>query len=606
MLIKFQKAKEKISKLKIRSQLLIVFFLAGLLPILIVGTYLVVNNRNLVQKQHSELTSAYNVRTKGVILDITTSISIIANNILRDEQLQEILSTKYTSLEDVHEACRNYTNIDKYAQDHAEVSAITIYCSNPTMIDYGHFKVASTADKDNNWYKSAVQSPTPKWTTWSYFDQYQNLVVRLRFVVKLPIIKTGEYAVLVIDVNSNQLKSSISADPMETVISVNSDPVFYSSENRYMNRPMPMSIDRKADVFHKAGIIEFDNADSLLEVSTFTPVFSNDKIYIATVDKNALPIMHNLIVSCLLIVLFSILVPLVMVVCFSKTFSDRLNTLRREMHKVGQGNYDVIESYNGSGELMDLFTDMKAMIENIKSRDEEIYQDKIIKQQLINDQQKIEFKMLSSQINPHFLYNTLESIRMKAHLNGDIEVANAVKLLGKSMRHVLESNGSLVTLGSELEYIRIYLEIQKIRFKDRVNYQFMISESIHCDEYKMLPLLLQPIVENAMTHGLEEKETGGLIRILINPDNGRLEISIIDNGRGMTEEELGQLLEKVHSARESAPTGIGLYNVQRRLQMFYGEAYGLDIESHPEKGTKVMLTLPLQWEEKEHEGTDSR
>ncbi len=220
------------------------------------------------------------------------------------------------------------------------------------------------------------------------------------------------------------------------------------------------------------GVSDFDGQQNLLEASSLTTINSDDKIYIVTVDYKALPGINGIFLNCLLIVLFSLLVPLVVILCFSKTFSDRVNTLKREMHKVGIGNYDIIDTFNGSDELMDLFVEMKTMIENIKSRDQEIYLDKITKQKLINRQQEMEFKMLASQINPHFLYNTLESIRMKAYLNGDTEVAYAVKLLGKSMRHVLESRGSTVSLKSELSHVKNYLEIMKIRFKDKIDYDF--------------------------------------------------------------------------------------------------------------------------------------
>ena len=140
---------------------------------------------------------------------------------------------------------------------------------------------------------------------------------------------------------------------------------------------------------------------------------------------------------------------------------------------------------------------------------EEVYIEKIQKEQLRASQKEAEFKMLANQINPHFLYNTLETIRMKAFCNGDKEIADIVKKLGKIMRRNLEVSGKMVSLKSELDIIDSYLQIQSMRFEGMVKYELNIESSIKNDEYEILPLLLQPVVENAFVHGLEEKKEKG-------------------------------------------------------------------------------------------------
>lgn len=595
------KYKAALNQKKIRTQLIFVYFCAGLLPILIVGSYLLINNRNLVLKQHTALTSAYNLRTKSVVLDIATSISNMSDDIFSDTAIESVLSKKYSTAQEVHDACRSYTKIDNYANNYVEISDINIYVNNPTMINYGHFKMTSAEDKESTWYKLAANSFIPHWLTWSYVDRYGNRIVQLRSVRKIPVISANSFAVLVIDVNNNHLKSRISADPLDAIVTVNSDPTFFSSKPEYLYKPISTLLNYDPNSSGFSGIFKFNGINRLLDSTTLTPINSTDKLRIITIDNDALPNMKSILINCLIIVLFSMLVPLLMIVFFSRTFSTRVNTLRHEMHKVGQGNYDIIENFNGNDELVDLFIDLKTMIENIKIRDREIYSDKIIKQKLINHQQKMEFEMLSSQINPHFLYNTLESIRMNAHVAGNFEVANAIKLLGKSMRHVLETSGSVVSLQSELEYVRIYLEIQKIRFKDRINYEFHIDDTVDCVEYKMLPLLLQPIVENAMIHGLEEKSSGGLIEINITCSGEKLVIMVSDNGCGISGEKLTALLDEFHTGKEKSSASIGLHNIQRRLKMFYGEDYGITISSQLDVGTKATISLPLHWKEDEYE-----
>ena len=488
----------------------------------------------------------------------------------------------------MNDACRNYARMDDIADNHMEISNIDLYCNNPTMENYGHFKVATAADRKTEWYRTAEQNSTGHWMTWDYDNsRYGTNIVHLRYVQKIPVTQANEFAVLVIDVSNDNLKSEVGLDVPATYMSVNRNPVFFSTTSDFLGEKMPMALDYHSDYLRD------------IEVTAFGGRHSNDRIYVVTVDAEALPQVNSIVFNCLVIVLFSLCMPLLLIIYFSKAFSDRVITLKGEMHKVGMGNYDIIDTFNGSDELMDLFVEMKTMIENIKSRDREIYQDRITKQQLINRQQEMEFQMLSSQINPHFLYNTLESIRMKAYLNGDGEVAYAVKLLGKSMRHVLESGSSTVSLESELTYVKNYLEIMKIRFKDKLNYDFSGVDLVDCAQYKMLPLLLQPIVENAVNHGLEEKEHGGRVSIRIGtePEKNLLLITVADNGCGIRRERLADLRAAIDSGRDAVTNGIGLPNVQKRLKMFYGEAYGLTIDSRPGAGTTVTIVLPMKWEE---------
>ena len=225
----------------------------------------------------------------------------------------------------------------------------------------------------------------------------------------------------------------------------------------------------------------------------------------------------------------------------------------------------------------------------------EQYEAQIRAQNIQNDQQKMEFKMLSSQINPHFLYNTLETIRMKALAAGDTEVANATRLLGKSMRYVLENTGNKdTTLAKELEHLKVYLQIQQIRFGDRVNYEINVQEDIVPEDCRMLGLLLQPVAENAIVHGLEERETGGMVRINVHTVAEYLCVDIIDNGRGIDKEELEILNRRLSIYEgEERTNSIGLYNINRRIKLSYGEDYGIQIESTPGEGTKVTVTIPL-------------
>lgn len=214
-----------------------------------------------------------------------------------------------------------------------------------------------------------------------------------------------------------------------------------------------------------------------------------------------------------------------------------------------------------------------------------------------NERRKSELDVLQSQINPHFLYNTLEMIRMKAITVGDTETATAIKLLGKSMRYVLDNTGiEYTTVAKELSHIETYLQIQKLRFGERVNYEIRSEEDINLNKIKILPLLLQPIVENAILHGLEEVESGGRITVNIhrdinNPDT--LIISIRDNGCGMDADTLNNMRINLEKGNISKRYGIGLYNINQRIRLCYGMGYGLSIDSEEGNGTTVTARIRI-------------
>ena len=244
----------------------------------------------------------------------------------------------------------------------------------------------------------------------------------------------------------------------------------------------------------------------------------------------------------------------------------------------------------GSSEIQHLGNTIRSMVDQLRK-----LTDDIVKEQ--EEKRKSELDALQSQINPHFLYNTLETIRMKAFKANDREVARAIKLLGKSMRYVLENTGtSFTTLSKELEHIKVYLDIQKLRFTDKFDSEIEVMEDIDPGKLLILPLLLQPVVENAILHGLEEKEKGGLIHILVRKQLGEEEllcIEVSDNGNGMTEEALAFLQSTIEEKDISRNKSIGLYNINQRIKLTYGQKYGVKIFSNIEEGTRVSLFIPI-------------
>ena len=223
-----------------------------------------------------------------------------------------------------------------------------------------------------------------------------------------------------------------------------------------------------------------------------------------------------------------------------------------------------------------------------------VVDEQVQKEKLHTKQKEVEFKMLASQINPHFLYNTLETIRMKAVVNHQPEIVELVKMLAKTMRYNIQVTDRLVRLKEELLMVEYYLKIQEYRFGDRIKSELVIDPGVDVRAY-ILPLTIQPFVENAFVHGLEQKEHDGKLTIHVYRKEDEIYIEIKDNGCGMDYYELGALRKNMRD-ENGDDTHIGVRNVSQRIHILYGSEYGVEVYSTKNIGTKVVIHIPFQME----------
>lgn len=573
----------RLGSMRIRSQLLLTYSIAGLLPILLLGAYLVSNGHRLALQQYYDQTAADNKRVKMIAFHVTYLAMNISEAMLYDDQLRNIVSMKYTDNSQVYEAYRKYTLPNTYLANYTEFSGITIYVNNRTMLTNGRFKVVTDDIAKCDWYRRAASgSGGTFWIVDPSFGQSSFLTL----VRKITLNNNGDFAVLVINISNNYMKLMINDDTFHTVAALNNGPIFFSDDLRDIGRSIPIKVNVDNPQMTQDGKIQYKGLDAIYSARVQPAIKTGDSFQVLTIDSTAPRRVQTVLINDVLIIAVSLIVPSAIILLFLRVFNRRIVTLRREMHKVAGGDFNIIDRFNGHDELSDVFTDMKTMIDCICT-------EKLARERLLTRQQRIEFEMLSSQINPHFLFNTLETIRMKALMNGDREGARSANLLSKSMRHVLEVGHAPVSLSSEIEYIKIYLEIQALRFGEKIGSEICISEDVDADQYLILPLLLQPVIENSVVHGLEGKDGKGCVKICVRYDGDKLLIVISDDGIGMELEDLDAMLENIrNSVAAQAKAGIGLTNVHQRIRLYYGPAYGLSMCSQKSKGTVVTLTLP--------------
>lgn len=259
-----------------------------------------------------------------------------------------------------------------------------------------------------------------------------------------------------------------------------------------------------------------------------------------------------------------------------------IQKLRDSMKKVQEGDFSVsdvvVDSKNEIGSLTKSFDVMTHRIHELMEQNVHEQEEK----------RKSELKALQSQINPHFLYNTLDSIIWMAEGNKNEEVVLMTASLARLLRQSISNEDEVVPIANEVEYARGYLTIQKMRYKDKLEFQIEVDSSILY--IPLIKLVLQPIIENAIYHGLKYKESKGLLIVKGFMKDGNAVLQVIDDGVGMDEETLAHIYDK-HKVNYHS-NGVGVYNVQKRLKLYYGEDYGITYTSELGKGTTATITIP--------------
>lgn len=285
-----------------------------------------------------------------------------------------------------------------------------------------------------------------------------------------------------------------------------------------------------------------------------------------------------------LIILFACLLSVAFSVAISNGIAKPVRDLSKKMLEVGDGDFSVYSAYESGDEIGVLSLHFNKMVDQVKHLIRKVYQEELLKQ-------KAELKSLRMQINPHFLYNSLESINWMARIHGVPEIGKMVKALGDLMRASIGGE-DFITVEEEIRNINNYLAIQKFRYGDKVSVEINITPSIYL--IKIPKLILQPIVENAIVHGLENKVGTGTIEVTGKLQDGKVLLQVEDDGLGMEKDLIAKVNSGHYEDSTQGHTHIGLQNVDRRIRMYYGEENHIVISSQPGRGTAVSITIPLQ------------
>ncbi|UKS30505.1 sensor histidine kinase [Paenibacillus sp. HWE-109] len=326
----------------------------------------------------------------------------------------------------------------------------------------------------------------------------------------------------------------------------------------------------------------FSAADSF--INFVTSPYSGWKV-IQYIDEKEMTKQADILIKIVLTLAFlSLGTALLFMFILSARVTKPIILLSRQVKLVGLGKFDVDLSSDRQDEFGVLYQGIRKMVEDLQ-----IY---IERSSTAKVQQKVaQFGALKSQINPHFLANVLESIQMKAVINGQREISDMVGMIGRLFRTHIQTGKETVTLREELEHIRLYVKIQQLRFGDKIQYTERLDAG--SESLQVMHFSLQPLIENAIVHGLERLNGPGVLEVSTVKSVNDMLIIIKDNGVGIGEEKLQQTRLRLFQPSDTLDEEhIGIKNVHDRIKFYFGEQYGLDIYSQLGKGTTVIIRIP--------------
>lgn len=562
-----------------RNKFLIVYFLSVLLPIVITNSafYIMTNNRFVEQKK-TDIELVLN-QTKEDFANLTDQAIGLATALYLDVRLYSFFDHDYPSpieyIESHTQVIRQY-NIS--APLYNAVRNVTFFTDNPTVLSGGGVERLLDEKLDE---LSETGHPH------AYIDMNNNEDEEF----SLSVYSALDYFYLYntydnyirVDINPLALKQVFSNVTLQGDLYLlnQDDSIAYSNSQ---------TLDWEEDTtfFNEA---DFSSEYIILETVLHDRFFNDWKI-VAVVDSTEFT--SELIESSQLIIilsLFNFILPTLIIVYISKTFHLRLDNILSHMKNIEKHNFEEYPHVKSKDEIGQLARQINRMTRQINKLFNEVFRTNIEKKDLEIKGKQAQLSALQSQINPHFLFNSLETIRMRSLIKEEIETAKIIQNMAGIFRNSLTWGRDWVSIKEEVTLIKSFLEIQAYRFGDKLVYSLEVDPEIK--EVKIPNLAFLPFVENASIHGIEPLKDQGSIHISTYREGEEIVFSITDNGVGISPERLA-LIETQLENEQDMGENVGIQNVYYRLKLYYKESFKFKISTEVNQGTTIKIHLPIE------------
>jgi two-component system, sensor histidine kinase YesM len=492
--------------------------------------------------------------------------------------------TKDNKIDDLNQLFIVTTNIEK------NIRSVALLSQEGEMIATSNNSPINPRISDIDWFRQAIEMVDihhfSGLHTENIISNGTDEVVTISKYVQY--IRNGQTmnGVLMIDINTSNFKTLAAqtnlGDSGHIIITDQMNGLIYSSDTDCTNSVCDSAVIAQ-NIVLGGKLVNLSDLNMYVNVNTI----KDTRWKIATfINVNEIVTMKTeILVQMIFIFLGTLIAVALTSLYFSRRITNPMNKLKKHIKLIEQGDFESRVDVEGQKEvilLADAFNNMSDKVKELMV--------KVLNEQ--NEKRKTHFIALQNQINPHFLYNTLDSIVALSENNRNKDVELAIIALSKFFRMSISSEMNLVELKDEIEHIRNYLVIQQIRYRNAFKFDFEIDEEIL--HHKVIKLSLQPLVENAILHGIQPDESFTTILIKAYYKDGFTYIEVFNEGYGMSHERIKEIHDMIQSEKQSS--SLGLKNVYQRLKLYYGDEADLFIESELDEYTKVIMKMPFSME----------
>lgn len=605
-------AKGLLKNMSLYRKLIVSYFMLILLPLAFVGTfaYSIVSSsiKSEVSRYTSEVFQQVNDNIDKSLgeLDRMTTLLSIDPDVLRilhkskDRPAREIVTDDDTMSEKINLVTNMYTNMEGFF----------VFSYNGEV--YRSTRIANSIRQDyiftrSRWFNSmrklnqkSLLIPTHIQDDVIVEGHPKKVFSYIREVVDVDSRKPVGY--ILIDMNTHIFRRILDnlniREYQELLVIDNNKTILYHTREENISTQFRSHYISKLLKIKKGTMMETVNGKPVLITFNTSAVTNWTVISIIPIDilYNKVKYLEYIIA---LTVFYCMLLAFLAAVMISRNITKPISNLRALMKKAETGQFNLQVPVETRDEIGELSLSFNSMITKTNNLIQTVYETKILKREA-------ELNALQSQINPHFLYNTLQIMDIIAEKEGIDVISSVCRSLSRIFRYSINRGREIVPLASEIEHVKNYIYIQKLRFKDKFDVTYDIDE--HLLGNKIIKLVLQPLVENALFHGIENKRGKCDIIISAKQIDNRMELTVEDTGVGMDEYQLESLRRTINEEILHAEVdglsqrSIGIKNVNARIRLYFGEEYGVTLDSEPNVGTRIRVTLPaLAHEVKDNE-----
>lgn len=581
----WQRFERLLDDYKLKKKLLILYICCVLIPLIATDSivlYIVIHSEQ-VENQHVMENDASAVQYS--LSNIIEHASGTAKNIYMNEYVEEFLNTEYETAMDYVIAYNNFMKNSLFDSSIGlDNTQITIYADNETIVNGGEFGRLSSI-RETEWYQYLIQSGQDS-VLYFYYDDSKSPAVdakrKLCFVRRMNFFGSGSCEKVVrVEIDYSNLVRVLNNMNYESRVYICQDGKILLSNDGYSN------VGQNFLTFDKYEEVGYEK-----EISYYGTVW---QLYILKGKNSVMASIGENMPLILLLVLSNAVLPWVLMSQINRSITMRMQELSRAFESVDKDRLKELPRARGQDEIGSLMQNYNRMVRRTNELIQTVYKERLREQEMDIARQNAELLALHSQINPHFLFNALESIRMHSILKQEYETADMVEKLAIMERQNVDWGNDTVEIKREIEFVEAYLGLQKYRFGERLSYELDID--VGCKEIRIPKLTVVTFVENACVHGIESKTAPGWIFVRIYQEEQVLCIEVEDTGDGLNEEELADIRERMKQAsieKLKEKGRVGMLNACLRLKMITENTAQFVIESEKGVGTMVQIRIPLE------------